>query len=518
MDKRIYNIVFDTHTVAGIIISVALYVIFFAGTISFLRDEIIVWEDHAPVKEDCFETTNFDRLLVQLAEKDTLYSRDISFRSYTETRQAGGSMSARKDIKEEKKVDKRGSFFVIDLENGRKSTYFENYSLGEFFYRLHFFAQLNFWGRSGYYFAGIIAFFFLFTLITGLIIHWDKIVQNFYVFRPKTAWKNIWTDGHTALGMIGLPYQLMYAITGAYFIVGGVFLVEPAQKFIFGDDKTKIIEAYTPKDEIKLDFLNQPLSLSFSVNEFIQKTKKLFPSALVKEIQLTNYADKNMLLKVVAYTPYQEDFTGNYSVIYRVSDGSILHKEEAKEVKYADTLRNIIARLHFGDYGGYGVRFMYILLGFLGCFVIISGVLIWFVARDKKNISEHKRKQNRWVVNCYLSICLSMLPATAFTFLTMKILGNSITDKHTWVYSLFFYSWLALSVFFVIRRSNFVTNKYTLLLGAILALLIPIADGYKTGSWLWETIQRGETAIFVVNFFWLLIGIIALWIFFKLKK
>ena len=111
-----------------------------------------------------------------------------------------------------------------------------------------------------------------------------------------------------------------------------------------------------------------------------------------------------------------------------------------------------------------------------------------------------------------------MLPATAFTFLTMKILGNSITDKHTWVYSLCFYSWLALSVFFVIRRSNFVTSKYTLLLGAILALLIPIADGYKTGSWLWETIQRGETAIFVVNFFWLLIGIIALWIFFKLKK
>ena len=516
MNKRIYNIIFDTHTVAGIIISVALYVIFFAGTISFLRDEIIVWENHAPIKKNYFETANFDKLLSQLAEKDTLYSRDISFRSYSETRQVGGNISQRKDI-EEKKVDRRRGFFIIDLETGKKSTYFENYSLGEFFYRLHFFAQLNFWERSGYYFAGIITFFFLFTLITGLIIHWDKIIQNFYVFRPKIAWKNIWTDAHTALGMIGLPYQFMYAITGAYLIVGGTFLVEPAQKLIFGDDKAKIVETYIAKDEIKLEFINKPLSTPFSINRFVQKAKELFPNTLIKEIQITNYADENMSLKVVAYTPYQEDFTGNYSVIYRISDGSILYKKEAKERKLTD-LRDTIVRLHFGDYGGYGIKFMYILLGFLGCLVIISGVLIWFVARDKKNISEYKRKQMRWVVNCYLSICLSMLPATGFTFLTMKILGNSIIDKHAWVYSLFFYSWLALSVFFIIRRNNFITNKYTLLLGAILALLIPIADGFITGSWLWTSIQREETAIFVVNFFWLLVSIIAFFVSSKLKK
>ncbi|WCC44944.1 hypothetical protein PJW08_01285 [Tenacibaculum finnmarkense] len=41
MSKRNYNVFFNTHTVSGIVISVALYVIFFAGAFSFFKEEII---------------------------------------------------------------------------------------------------------------------------------------------------------------------------------------------------------------------------------------------------------------------------------------------------------------------------------------------------------------------------------------------------------------------------------------------------------------------------------------------
>ncbi|MEM9935869.1 MAG: PepSY domain-containing protein, partial [Bacteroidota bacterium] len=44
MDRRIYNIMFSLHTMSSIIISVAVFVIFFAGTFSFFRDEIVNWE------------------------------------------------------------------------------------------------------------------------------------------------------------------------------------------------------------------------------------------------------------------------------------------------------------------------------------------------------------------------------------------------------------------------------------------------------------------------------------------
>ncbi|HAI43900.1 MAG TPA: hypothetical protein DCM40_40295, partial [Maribacter sp.] len=90
--------------------------------------------------------------------------------------------------------------------------YVSSYTLGEFLYRLHFFAQLP--HPFGYYLSGFVAFFFLFALLTGIIVHWDKIISNFYVFRPMTKLKTVWTDAHTALGVIGFPFQFVYAVTG----------------------------------------------------------------------------------------------------------------------------------------------------------------------------------------------------------------------------------------------------------------------------------------------------------------
>lgn len=69
----------------------------------------------------------------------------------------------------------------------------------------------------GYYLSGFVAFFFLFAILTGIIVHWKKIVSNFYLFRPMAKLKTLWTDAHTALGVIGFPFQFVYAVTGAFF-------------------------------------------------------------------------------------------------------------------------------------------------------------------------------------------------------------------------------------------------------------------------------------------------------------
>lgn len=518
MEKRTYNILFDTHTVAGIIISVALYVIFFAGTISFLRDEIIAWERNAPIAENYFENADFDNVISQLSQKDTLFSRDISFRAYDETRQVGGNMSPRKDIEQPKKLGRRAGFFTIDLTTGEKSNYIESYSLGEFFYRLHFFAQLNLYGRSGYFLAGFVTFFFLFALITGIIIHWDKIIQSFYVFRPKAAWKTVWTDAHVGLGMIGFPYQFMYALTGVYFIVGYAFMVEPTAKEFYGDDARKAAKALNYQQEVRLDFTNEPLQKSVSINELIAKAKQDLPTMQVNEVRMNNFGDKNMYVEVLGRQPFETKFVGSSRIVYKVEDGTILYKKTDEKTSYIEGGENVFARLHFGDFGGYGVRTMYILLGFASCFVIISGVLIWFVARDKKAVSPRKRKMNFWVVNSYLSICLSMLPATAIVFLAVKIFGNELTSRKDFIYNTFFYSWLALSLIFIAIRNNYLTNKANLLLGAILAIAIPITDGIVTGNWLWHSYSQGAIQIFVVNFFWLMVAITAFVAFLKTKK
>src|SRR5690606_38975735 len=134
----------------------------------------------------------------------------------------------------------------------------------------------------------------------------------------------------------------------------------------------------------------------------------------------------------------------------------------------------------------------YFILGIISCFVIISGILIWLVARDKKHVAPHKRKFNAWLGWFFLAVCLSMYPVTAFTFLGVKLFVVDFDPtRMTSIYHLFFYSWLALTVFFTFNRDNYFTNKYTLLLGSTLGFFIPLANGLVSGNWIWNSYSQG---------------------------
>ncbi|WP_222937287.1 PepSY-associated TM helix domain-containing protein [Cytophaga sp. FL35] len=222
MKRRIYNILFHTHTVSGIIISVALYVIFFAGSFSFFRDEIAMWErgHHAESQEQIPE--DIDSYLRHISLDNELQGREIEISRYYNERNINVHLTASKDSLAPQQAQERKNFY-LDIKDLSQSTYATNYGLGEFLYRLHFLDQIPY--PYGRYLSGFVALFFLFALLTGLWIHWDKIVSNFYVFRPWAKLKTLWTDAHTALGLIGFPFQFIYAVTGAFFLLKGILML-----------------------------------------------------------------------------------------------------------------------------------------------------------------------------------------------------------------------------------------------------------------------------------------------------
>ena len=515
---------FHTHTISGIIISAALYVIFFTGSISFLRDEINAWERNEPIPENYFETVDYDTGLKKINEKESLYGRDITFNHRYFERRITTSLSPSKDpnTKPDPKQGRgrRGSFFYMDMENFKQRNYTETYSLGEFFYRLHFFAQLNFFGRSGYFLSGMVAFFFLFVVLTGVIVHWKKIVNSFFVFRPKAKWKAIWTDAHVALGMIGLPYQFMFAVTGAYLIIGYTVMLPPVQSIIYGDDAKKVQEVMLYDEPLEYDFSGTSLEASYSINHFIELTKEKWPELQLNELKIFNYGDANMHVKVTGSPTYSDKLLGTGYAVYKVANGALItEKNPYGSTSYMEGATDILKRLHFGDYGGYGMKLIYFVLGLITCFVILSGVLIWLVARDKKNVPEYKRSFNTWLVRIYVAISLSLYPITAAIFVAIKVFGDYFPeDRKTFIYQVFFYGWLGLSVLFTALRNNYLTNKLCLLLGAIIGLLVPIANGIVTGNWLWISWEKGYSQIFVVDLFWLLLSLTAIAVLVRLKK
>jgi uncharacterized iron-regulated membrane protein len=520
MSKRVYNILFHTHTVSGIVISVILYVIFFAGSFSFFRDEIISWERNEPVKESSFPELDLKVMMDTLSQRHDTYGRDISFSKYLEDRRIAVNLSAPKDTTAQQEGrSRRGNFFYMDIDNFKAYDYASNYSIGEFLYRLHFLAQLNLYGRSGYLIAGIVSFFFLFAIVTGVLVHWKKIISNFYVFRPRASLKNIWTDAHTALGIIGLPYQFVYAVTGVFLIVGTTIMSPPVLSFIYDDDTEKMYEDFGfGKKEYPLAMKVQEAEVD--LNYFVAKAKSHWPDFYIKSVHVYNYGDANMHVAVTGHPVFSAKFTGEGELVFNVNNGEIVsEKDPFNHTSYVNGASGALYRLHFGDFGGVGLKVVYFILGITSCFVIISGVLIWLVARDKKHVEEKKRKFNAWVGWVYLAICLSMYPATAFTFLAVKLFVFEFdASRMSSIYQIFFYSWLAMIVLFTVKRDNYFTNKFTLITGSVLGFLMPVANGIISGNWIWITYAREFYDIFLIDVFWLILSTITFVVAIRLKR
>jgi len=141
--------------------------------------------------------------------------------------------------------------------------------------------------------------------------------------------------------------------------------------------------------------------------------------------------------------------------------------------------------------------------------------MIWLVARDKKNVPDHKRKFNLWLANIFLAICLTMFPVTALTFLAVK--AYSAVDM-LFIYRVYFYSWLLFSAYYIIRKNLNRTNRETLILGSIFSLCIPLANGIYTGNWIWKTYASGASDILFIDLLSLAVGIVGLIGFYKIRQ
>lgn len=541
MNIRNYNIYFNTHTISGIIASALLFVIFFAGSLSFFKKEISAWQNNTSYYQKEVQYGQYDKLLDSISQGYNLQGRNIIFylqqgglKSYVDISASQDSILNKQNLAQLKQSGaetkkgrgRRGGnsdskYFSYDLVANKTGDYSSNYDMGEFLYRLHFLAQMNEipirigFAPFGYFVAGVVSFLFLFALITGLLLHWDKIVSNFFLFRPFNKWKTVWTDMHTALGVIGFPYQFLFAVTGLILIINSV-LIAPFSTVLYKGDTEKMYEELGYSTSFDLPYSYSKLDSDFKLQNYLQTVKDKWPDSHLKRIYINNYADQNMHVIIETEPNYQKSFAGSGIMAIQIATGKILmEKSPTENPTYIDHVNSLIYRLHFGDFAGYPLKAIYFIMGIMGCLVIISGILIWLVARDKNNVIPRKRKFNFWTANVFLAICLSMFPVTAITFIAIKMAPEV---NQTFIYKTFFNLWWIFSLYYIIRKNLNRTNRETILLGSIAALMIPLINGLKTGTWFFSNFSQGNIDIFVVDFLWLCLGIVGLIVLAKLKK
>src|SRR5690606_34654699 len=160
-----------------------------------------------------------------------------------------------------------------------------------------------------------------------------------------------------------------------------------------------------------------------------------------------HYGDEGMEVILQSDADSRRSFPGSGYVVYDVHGTVIKQKSPIGETTFVNVMKSLVYKLHYGDYGGLFLKIVYFTLGIMGCLIIASGMVIWLVARDKKHVPLHKRRFNFWLANIFLAVCLSMFPVTGFTFIVVKM---SQTVNEAFIYRLYFYSWLALSLHYIV--------------------------------------------------------------------
>jgi len=527
MSQRTHNIFFHLHTVSGISITVGLFIIFFAGAFTLFEKPIAQWEHGQYSQSQSLVNSNsnidYNRVVDSLETRGiALYGRDLNIR-FNEYHQAQINLSGTADTTASKETQKERLRFSLNTQDysltqepveGRRGGTF---SLGRLLYLLHFYYQLD---LPGYYLAGLVSLFFFLALVTGIIVHWKKISMNFFVFRPKQKLKTVWTDAHTALGTIGIPFQFLYALSGCMFGLG--VLVYTSSSVMYNGEVDEVYKIMFPRDG-KENLGTKTNIATYDFNAFYEKAHNHWENFEPTNISILHLGSTTQKFKAYGYGDIRKKFINQGEIVLSTQTNQVLKEISPYDKAYSEHVRGVLFRLHYADFGGLGnfgnnlLKIIYFIMAIITCFVIITGVLIWLEARNKKNIPEKKKRYNQRVGYLYLAICLSMLPITAASFVFARLLPSSMNNHRELALNCFFFiGWLVLTIFFTLKKNNFFTNKYTLLTAGVIGICIPVVNGVVSGNWLWLTIANNYP-VFIIDALWICISLACLFAVSKLK-
>ncbi len=500
LPNRLYNIIFHTHTISGLLISGALYVIFFAGAFSLFKDAYFLWENPGLRKYESV-ATDFDKIMKSIDNEIEKYDwEDDTFILL------GNEERPLAWIFGHIKTEGEGHEHTRIQYHPASDTFYktENSTIGETLYRLHFLDQIPYAGR---YLAGFVSLFFLFATLTGILIHWKNIVQKFTGFSLKGGWKQIWTNSHTVFGLLGLPFQIMYAITGAFYLLA-ILALAPVVLMYFNGDIEAAFKVIDPLGGVVSPYEAKPAENLFSINELVQQSLADYPDYEPESIQIKAYGREDGILHIALKG--HEFLAGTALISYSLKDGSLINEIiPGKNKKYKDSVRNGIDSLHFGNFGGTWLKIVYFLLALITCFIIISGILLWKEARNKKIYPEKEKRFNHKVTIFHLALCFALLPAITVLFCAELLIPYTGENHIFWVRTAFFLSWLIFGVIGLFLKTEIRQVRFYLLLTAIGAFAVPLVNGFATGDWFWVSYAKHLYTVGNIDVCWLMTGFVA---------
>ncbi|MEM6326400.1 MAG: PepSY-associated TM helix domain-containing protein [Bacteroidota bacterium] len=516
---RAFTLLWDSHSVVGIVIGLGLFVIFYAGAFALYRGELHAWADPAL------------RTSEVRASEATLTMDEVVAPIFAEAPPAPGA-----DVSVNWPMRERAFFFVryetavgdttevvtavVNPVTGERvdpsrATRFSRSSLSEILYRLHFFGQGGIWGEIV---AGLIAVFLLFAVVSGVLIHLRKLPTDWHTFRPKVKLRAALADAHTVLGLVGLPFAAMYAITGA-FLGLLVILLGPSVLLVFDGDYQNALDLSAGFEMPAHEPSGEPAEM-LSFAEYQEALPAAWDGVVDATVMAVHgWGDANAIVQVFGdNTPGATSLTAGPQAVLRATTGEVLAQNNPRLGTALGGTSAAVVNLHYARMGP-GTAFakvVYFFLAMATASVILTGNILWVLVRRPKDPRATPRL-HRFLARLTVGVGCGLVAAIPVLFLTTRALPLDHPSLTAWENAALFGVWAVLAASAFAGPSAVWAARWQLAFAAVLSLLVPIANGAMTGAWPWVSAASGWAYVLTVDLGFVLMAMALAWIASRLR-
>ena len=341
----------------------------------------------------------------------------------------------------------------------------------------------------GFWLVGGLTLGLLVALISGVVVH-RRIFLDFFTFRPGRGPRS-WLDAHNATAVMTLPFLLMIAYTGLSIFytsympgpLRAVYGAEPDAYSRFQSDLSS--PAQLPLSPLGPE--GQTVTSQWS--ELMQRAQVLLgqPARL---LLIDRPGAPGMSVRVLGQAdtarPSQALFTPQASVLFDGVSGAVLQVQlpEAATLAVGERIYGVIKSLHFADFGGWSMKWLYFISGLLGMLMMAAGTLLFTIKRRIKSQREFGAATAGVyrVVNALNVACVAGMGVACIAyFYANRLLPIEMPGRALWEIRSFLLVWLATLVHALVRPSHKAWSEQ-LSCAALLCFGLPLLNLLTTGQ------------------------------------
>jgi uncharacterized iron-regulated membrane protein len=376
----------SSHSWLGLMVGALMYLVCLSGTLAVFYPELERWEQPQIQEVPDYDPAKLERAYHELVASGVEVTEHM-FISLPSPESPRASISN----------EKEGWFINPDGSRGERV----NHEWTHLLINLHLYLHLP--ESFGMYVVSALGAILCGLIVSGLIAH-PRIFKDAFALRIGGSKHLEQADIHNRLSVWSSPFQLMIAVTGAYFGFAQVMAFVFAGIYTNGDTTQLFGQLFG--DEPQLEQTLTPIALSKAINQ----TREMAPGTTPLYVTIEEAGKPGQFMLVGTQFPdrliyveqYRFDTAGNFIDKVGYSDGP-----PGRQIVFS------IYRIHFGHFGGFGVKMLYFILGLAMSVVSVTGFNVWLA----------KRKRRDFLNTVWAGLVWGTVPALALSAISLVLLG-----------------------------------------------------------------------------------------------